>query len=69
MHGHLNVKIYYIHTSDVYLLHVSMFVHHREEEQPCQFLEKPTATMILLFVGSILYLIYHVKRTLYNTSH
>ena len=67
MNDHLNVKIYYILTFDVYLLHVSVFVRHREREQPCQFLEKPTTVMILLFVVSILYLIYHVKCTFSNT--
>jgi len=50
-----------MHTFDAYLLHVSVFVRHREGEQLCHFLEKPTTIMIFLSVGSILYLIYYVK--------
>ena len=41
-------NIYYIHTTDVYLLHVSVLVHHPQAEQLCQFLEKRTTVITLL---------------------
>jgi hypothetical protein len=52
-------NIYYIHKFDVYLLHVSVSVHRRQGEQLCQFFENPTNIMTLLYVGSILQLMFH----------
>jgi hypothetical protein len=54
-------SIYCIHIFDVYLLHVSVFVHYLQGEQVHHFLEEPTTITTLLSLDSILCLIYHVK--------
>jgi hypothetical protein len=49
----------YVHIFDAHLLHVSVLVHHHHKEKLRHFLEKTTSIVILLSVGSVLYLIRH----------
>ena len=60
-------NICYMLTSDAYLLHVSWPVHHHQEEQLRQLLEKPTTVMTLLYVFQFCSL-YVMKITIKGTT-